>query len=154
MPQSLHIRVSLAGQTLELRDGDRVLKRYPVSTSKYGPGNQEGSFRTPLGSFRICEKHGAGESLHTIFRSRRPVGEWNPEDSCEDDLVLARILRLDGLDPENANSYRRYIYIHGTNHEERIGTPASQGCVRMKNCDVAELFDLVAVGTPVSITGA
>lgn len=154
MPQTLHIRVSLAGQSLELHDGDRVLKRYPVSTSKFGPGNEEGSFRTPLGSFRICEKHGAGEPLHTIFRSRRPDGEWNPEDPCEDDLVLARILRLDGLDPENSNSYQRYIYIHGTNHEDRIGTPASQGCVRMKNCDVAELFDLVPVGTPVSITGA
>jgi len=151
LSSALHLRVSLAAQTLELRDGDLLVKRYPVSTSKFGAGTEEGSYKTPLGSFRICEKFGACAPLHTIFRSREPAGEWNPEQPCEADLVVARILRLDGLDPDNANSYRRFIYIHGTNHEDRISTPASQGCVRMRNSDIAELFDLVPLQTPVTI---
>jgi hypothetical protein len=68
-----------------------------------------------------------------------------------DDLVMSRILWLDGLEAANANTYDRYVYIHGTNHEELIGQPASHGCIRMKKADVAELFDLVEVGTPVVI---
>jgi lipoprotein-anchoring transpeptidase ErfK/SrfK len=70
---------------------------------------------------------------------------------AEDDLIMSRVLWLDGLEPENANTFDRYIYIHGTNHEESIGQPASHGCVRMRNADVAELFDLVEVGTEVVI---
>jgi hypothetical protein len=68
-----------------------------------------------------------------------------------DDLIMSRILWLDGLDAANANTHARYIYIHGTNHEEKIGEPASHGCIRMKNADIAELFELVEVGTPVVI---
>lgn len=154
MPSDLHIRVSLEEQTLELRDGSAVLKRYPVSTSKFGIGTEEGSFKTPLGSFRICEKFGEGAPPHTIFRSREPDGTWDPASPCDGDLVLARILRLDGLDSDNANSYERFIYIHGTNHEDLIGTPASQGCVRMKNDDIMELYDLVSLETRVRIDWA
>ena len=151
MTSGVHIRVSLATQSLDLMEGTKVVKRYPVSTSKFGPGTEEGSFKTPLGSFRICEKFGENAPRHTIFRGRQPEGEWDPALPCENDLVLARILRLDGLDPDNANSYERYIYIHGTNHESLIGTPASQGCVRMRNDDIIELYDLVPLETPVSI---
>lgn len=150
----LQIRVSIAHQQLELRNGADVIRRYPVSTSKFGLGTEEESFRTPLGSFRVCEKYGQDAPLHTIFRGREPVGEWNPAEPCEDDLVLARILRLDGLDPDNANTYQRYIYIHGTNQEDLIGTPASHGCVRMRNRDIAELYELVPIDTPVRISTA
>lgn len=151
MPAGLHIQVSIAEQTLELRDHETLLRRYPVSTSKFGPGFEEGSFKTPLGNFRICEKFGEGLPAHTSFRGREPVGQWDPAIPCQDDLILARILRLDGLDPENGNSYQRFIYIHGTNHEDLIGTPASQGCVRMRNEDIIELFELLPLDTPVHI---
>ena len=152
MPDGLHIHVSLADQTLVLRDGGAILRTYPVSTSRFGPGTEEGSFKTPLGRFSVCEKFGDGQPPLTIFRSREPVGLWVPGDPTPADLVLTRILRLDGLDADNANTYERYIYIHGTNHEEMIGTPASQGCVRMHNDHVLELHDLVPCGTPVTIS--
>ena len=151
MPSGLHIHVSITDQTLTLHDGDTVLRQYPVSTSKFGIGTEEGSFKTPLGRFSVCEKFGDGEPPLTIFRSRLPEGLWSPDDPTDADLVLTRILRLDGLDADNANTYERYIYIHGTNHEDMIGTPASQGCVRMHNDHILDLHDRTPLGTPVSI---
>ena len=88
--------------------------------------------------------------LGTVFKSRRPV-KATKKMLREDDLVMTRILWLDGLDSGNANTYGRFIYIHGTNHEGQIGEPASHGCIRMRNADVIELFDLVQEGTPVRI---
>ena len=152
MPGALQIRVSLADQTLSLIDGDTILQSWPVSTSRFGPGTEEGSFKTPLGRFTVCEKFGDGEPPFTIFRSRRPKGLWSPGDANDADLVLTRILRLDGLDADNANTYERYIYIHGTNHEDCIGSPASQGCIRMHNDHVLQLHDLTPLGTPVTIS--
>jgi L,D-transpeptidase YbiS len=123
---------------------------YPVSTSQFGLGAEPGSFKTPLGRFEISEKIGAGAAYGAVFRSRVPTGEIG--DPCDPaDLIQTRILWLRGLDPENANTRDRYIYIHGTNHEEAIGAPASHGCVRMRNADIAELYDFVTEGTPVSI---
>lgn len=143
--------ISVATQTLRLWDGCQVIKSWPCSTSKFGIGYQEGSNKTPLGAFRIREKHGAGQSLHTIFKSRQPVGEWDPAQPTSDDLILARILWLEGLESRNANTWNRYIYIHGTNEEPRIGRPGSHGCIRMRNADVVELFEQAEVGTPVWI---
>ena len=151
MSRGLHIKVSLAEQSLELREDDCLLQRYVVSTSKLGPGSEEGSFKTPLGSFRVCEKFGENHPPLTIFRSREAVGSWHPDEPCDDDLVLTRILRLEGLEPENANTYDRFIYIHGTNHEDLIGTAASHGCVRMRNDDMVDLFERVPLQTPVTI---
>lgn len=152
MSRDLHLYVSLAHQSLELREDGRFLGRYPVSTSKFGPGSEEGSYCTPLGAFRICEKFGEKAAPGTIFRGRVPVGCWTPGETSDEDLVLTRILRLEGLDPDNANTYERYIYIHGTNHEELLGTPASMGCVRMAAGDLMELFDRVPLLTPVTIS--
>lgn len=152
MPPGPHIHISLADQTLTLRDGNTRVRTYPVSTSHLGPGTEEGSFKTPLGRFSVCEKFGDAEPPLTIFRSRLPVGLWSPDTPTDADLVLTRILRLDGLEAENANTYERYIYIHGTNHEDMIGTPASQGCIRMRNDHVLELHDQVPCGTPVTIS--
>ena len=150
---SLHLRVTIATQTIEVWREEGLLKSYPVSTSKFGLGTEAGSFKTPLGAFQICEKYGAGESLHAIFKGRKPVAEWSPDrPTGEEDLILARILRLHGLEKENSNSYDRYIYIHGTNQEDQIGTPASHGCIRMKKRDVTELYDLVPLGTAVQIS--
>jgi lipoprotein-anchoring transpeptidase ErfK/SrfK len=145
------IEVSIGTQTLGLWDGTRQVKQWPCSTSKMGIGFQEGSNKTPLGSFRIAEKHGAGASLHTVFKARKPVGEWDPKRQTDDDLILARILWLEGCESRNANTKERYIYIHGTNGENLVGQTASHGCVRMRNADVAALFDLVETGVPVWI---
>ncbi len=106
--------------------------------------------RTPTGRFVISEAIGDGAEPWTVFESRVPTGEVTTPGGAHDG-VLTRILWLDGLDPENANSRDRYIYIHGTNQEALIGTPASHGCVRMRNADVVELFDRVGPGTPVQI---
>lgn len=111
-----------------------------------------------MGRFRIAECIGQGSPLGTVFRSRLPVGIWPdrlPADvDPSSDLVLTRILWLDGLEQNNATAYARYIYIHGTNWENRLGSPASCGCVRMANRDMAELFDLVDTGDPVTISDA
>lgn len=153
-PSEIWLRVSVADQSLEVFDGDgALLRRYPVSTSRFGLGTEPGSFKTPLGRMRVSEKFGAGEDLGAVFRGRAPTGENGLGDPSAD-LVLTRILWLEGLDPENANTKERYIYIHGTNHEEIIGQPASHGCVRMRNADVIDLFDLVPAGAEVRIESA
>jgi L,D-transpeptidase YbiS len=148
------LRVSVAGQTLEVLTGaGELLRRFPVSTSKFGLGSEPGSFRTPLGQFRVSDKIGAGAEPGAIFKSRLPAG-GNGLDSPGEDLVLSRILWLEGAEPHNANTRARYIYIHGTNHEEEVGRPASHGCVRMKNADIIELFEMVPAGAEVRIEEA
>lgn len=134
-------------------DGRRIAARFPVSTSRFGLGFEEGSFRTPTGRFVVREKIGAGVPPWTVFRARRDTGE-KAAPGGEEDLVLTRILTLDGLDPENANTLERYVYIHGTNQEDLIGSPASHGCVRLRNDDMIALHDMVAPGTPVLIRPA
>lgn len=106
--------------------------------------------KTPTGRFRIAEKIGAGMPLGTVFKARQPV-KVTKAMLRDEDLVMTRILWLDGLDPGNANTHERFIYIHGTNHEEKLGEPASHGCIRMRGADLVELFERVEVGTPVAI---
>jgi len=106
--------------------------------------------KTPTGRFRIAERIGEGMPLGTVFKSRRPI-KATKKLLREEDLIMTRILWLDGLDPRNANTHQRFIYIHGTNHEENIGEPASHGCIRMRNADLVKLFELVERGTPVVI---
>jgi L,D-transpeptidase YbiS len=144
------IHISARTQQLTLKSGRKKLKAYPVSTSRFGLGTKEGSMKTPTGKFRIAEKIGGGMPVGTVFKSRRPV-KATKKLLRDEDLVLTRILWLDGLDPGNANTHERFIYIHGTNHEESIGEPASHGCIRMRNADLVELFELVSTNTPVVI---
>ena len=106
--------------------------------------------KTPMGKFRISEKIGAGAAPGTIFRSRVALKPGDPLPKTED-FITSRILWLDGLEKKNANTRDRFIYIHGTKHEDKIGRPDSHGCIRMRNDDVIELFDLVEEGTPVTI---
>lgn len=148
---ALHVVVSVADQSLRLLDGNETLAEYPISTAKNGTGCEEGSHCTPLGRFVICEKIGQGAPLGTAFKGRQAVDLWDGTDESAEDMILSRILWLDGLEPENGNTRDRYIYIHGTNQESRIGEPESHGCVRMRNTDVIELFDRVAEGTAVTI---
>jgi lipoprotein-anchoring transpeptidase ErfK/SrfK len=144
------IRISVRRQQLILKSGRTKLAEFPVSTSQFGLGSKEGSFKTPTGKFRIADKIGDGMPVGTVFKSRRPV-KATKKLLREEDLVMTRILWLDGLERRNANTHDRYMYIHGTNHEEKIGTPAGHGCVRMKNADLLELFERVKVGTLVEI---
>jgi lipoprotein-anchoring transpeptidase ErfK/SrfK len=146
----LHIQVSVRDQELKLRRGRKIIRRYQVSTSRFGLGSEENSHKTPLGKFRISDKIGETAPAGTIFVGRVPR---RPEDSLPptEDLISSRILWLDGIQPHNANTRSRFIYIHGTRHEDKIGEPDSHGCIRMRNADVIELFDLVDVDTPVTI---
>ena len=131
-------------------DAGSLLGSYPVSTSRFGLGSVPDSNFTPLGRFRVVEKIGHDAPERTIFSSRQVVGIWDGGEVPED-LVLTRILWLEGLEAENANTFSRYIYIHGTNQETRIGRPASHGCIRLTNANVVELFDRVDIGTEVII---
>lgn len=144
------IHIDVTTQRLELREGDLVLRSFPVSTSAFGLGSEPGSDKTPLGCFCVAEKIGHGAPLGAVFKSRQPTGEIGTE-NVTDDLVQTRILWLHGLEEHNANTRDRYIYIHGTNHESALGTPASHGCVRMSNEDVTWLFDAVETGAEVLI---
>ena len=147
---SVRVFVSVKDQRLDVMRGREVVASYPVSTAANGIGFEEGSFRTPTGRFRIAEKIGDGAPLWAVFRARKATGEIAREGPGED-LVLTRILWLDGLDEQNANTHSRYIYVHGTNHETLLGSRASHGCVRLSNRAMVQLFDLVSVGTPVEI---
>jgi len=149
------IRVSIAAQRLDLLElpGENVLASFPVSTSGFGIGTEPGSNKTPTGRFAVAEKIGGDALLGTVFVGRVPTGELAPLESPGDpeDRITTRILWLEGVEPHNANTRERYIYLHGTNHEEQIGEPCSHGCVRMRNADIAELFDRVEPGTEVTI---
>lgn len=154
------VRISLEQQRLDLLEGSEVIERYPVSTSKYGAGEQTGSFKTPRGRHIVRAKIGAGHSLGAVFVGRRPTGEIHSEALArahpDRDWVLSRILWLSGKEIGKnrlgrVDSMRRYVYIHGTPDTEPLGEPHSIGCIRMSNADVIELFDLVDVGTPVEI---
>jgi L,D-transpeptidase YbiS len=139
-------------QSLKLIGDAEPLFEAPVSTSRFGLGFENGSGKTPTGQFRICKKIGAGMPIGTVFKGRQPVAEPVYR-ATEQDLITSRILWLEGLDEQNAETKARYIYIHGTNHERFIGQPASGGCIRMRNMDVIRLFDAVEEGAIVEIIG-
>jgi L,D-transpeptidase YbiS len=148
--QACEVEISIAEQRLIVKCGDQWERSYPISSSRFGLGTEHGSKKTPLGRFRIAEKIGHGMAHGTVFRARVPLSPQDPRPETED-LITSRILWLEGLEPDNANTKDRYIYIHGTRHEDRIGQPDSHGCIRMRNADVIALFDLVQEGTPVRI---
>ena len=158
----MEISISIADQTLDLlADDDTLLERYRVSTAANGAGEQCGSYQTPRGAHIVRAKIGADLPLGSVFVGRRATGEiWSPELSAaypERDWILTRILWLSGTEPGfnrlgDVDSMRRYIYIHGTPDSEPMGVPNSHGCIRMRNVDVAELFERVQVGTGVYIT--
>jgi lipoprotein-anchoring transpeptidase ErfK/SrfK len=144
------IDVSIGKQELKVRRARKIIRRYPVSSSRFGLGAEAGSNKTPLGKFRVSDKIGAEAPAGTVFVGRVALGPRDELPATED-LVLSRILWLDGLENQNANTRDRFIYIHGTKHEDKIGQPNSHGCIRMRNADVIELFELVDVGTLVTI---
>lgn len=155
----MHIVISIAEQALRLTDGSSE-RCWSVSTAANGVGEQEGSGCTPRGRHRVRAMIGAGQQEGAVFVGRRPTGEiWSPqlaEQHPDRDWILSRILWLCGNEPGynrlgHVDSMRRFIYIHGTPDSEPMGVPRSHGCVRMRNADVIELFDLIPVGCPVTI---
>lgn len=160
-PETTRIRISLEHQTLAcLADDGSVLANYPVSTALNGAGEQDGSGCTPRGEHYIRAKIGNNVPLNTVFRGRRPTGEiYTPALAAEHpdrDWILTRILWLCGCEwgrnrGPGVDTFRRFIYIHGTPDTEPMGTPESHGCIRMRNCDVVELFGRVPVGVRVVI---
>lgn len=157
----MRIAISIAEQELTLfDDAGTAIRRYLVSTALRGAGEVSGSLMTPRGRHIIRAKIGADAPDCAVFVNRRATGEiWTPELSAQApsrDWILTRILWLSGcqrgfnrLGP--VDTMRRYIYIHGTPSEEAMGIPGSHGCVRMRNRELRELFDLVPTGTPVEI---
>lgn len=140
------------------RDG-QLVKSYVISTSKRPPSNVKDSLGTPRGLHEIAERIGAGAPPGIVFKARVSTGQHFSEfDAAEQtkNLITTRILWLRGLEPgvnagtnaagESVDTYERYVYLHGTNHEERLGSPASSGCVQMRNLDIIELDDEVRVG--------
>ena len=157
------IRVSIPAQTLTLADdAGGPLRCYAVSTASNGAGERRGSHCTPRGRHVVRAKIGAGAPANTVFVGRRPTGEiWTPTLAAQHpgrDWILTRILWLSGCEPGfnrlgEVDTMRRYIYIHGSPDAVPMGVPGSIGCVRMRNVDIIELFDLVPPRTPVEIVG-
>ncbi|MFZ2269164.1 MAG: L,D-transpeptidase [Azonexus sp.] len=157
----MKLLVSIARQAMTVfADDGSVLREYPVSTAAAGVGEVSGSFQTPRGEHLIRAKIGAGQPENAVFVRRRPTGEiWTPELHAEfpgRDWILTRILWLSGCQPGRnrqgcVDTMRRYIYIHGTPEITDMAVPGSHGCIRMRNADLVELFDLVPCYTAVEI---
>lgn len=148
------VLISIPQQKLVLyRDNHRVAQ-FPVSTSRFGEGDQPGSYFTPLGDLEIAQKIGSGARAGTVFHERRPTGEIVRPNSPGRDPIVSRILWLRGLEDRNQLAYGRGIYIHGTPAESLLGRKASFGCVRMRSRDVINLFNQVEVGAKVRVLNA
>ncbi|MFO7896376.1 MAG: L,D-transpeptidase [Candidatus Cloacimonadales bacterium] len=151
------IVVELKSQTLTLFGAEKVKKQYPISSSKYGIGNRRNSYQTPLGQHFVCEKMGENAPLNGILRAGKYQGEVAENVSdVQADLITTRVLRLRGLQTGinlggEVDSERRGIWIHGTAQESRIGSAASHGCIRLRNSDMLELYNLVEIGSRVEI---
>jgi UDP-N-acetylmuramate--alanine ligase len=158
LPERLLV-VDVERQLSILFERDAAVASWPISTSRNGIGGTEGSYRTPPGWHRINRRIGEDAAPGTVFVSREPIGETWRGEAGDQDLILTRILTLEGLEDgvnrgPGCDSLERYIYLHGTNHEALIGRPVSHGCVRLSNRDVTELFarlsdgDFVLIASP------
>jgi hypothetical protein len=154
-----YLRINIAQQNLEIFYKqntcfeNKPFASYKISSSQFGIGTEPGSFCTPLGYFIIEEKIGDGVPERMIFQGRKPTGII-ADLGGKEDYVLTRILWLSGLEHENANTRDRFIYIHGTNQEDLLGSPASHGCIRLANTTMVELFNNVQEGDLVEIVAS
>jgi L,D-transpeptidase catalytic domain len=158
-PTDRFLVVRIGTATLQFFQHGKLVKSYVVSTSKRPASNVKHSLGTPRGLHAIAERIGAGQPPGMVFKSRVPTGKHYTEISdatTNENLITSRILWLRGLEPEvnaggEVDTYSRYIYVHGTNHEDRLGQPLSAGCVLMRNLDIVELYEQVRVGDQVLI---
>jgi len=156
-----HLLIDIARQRLQLFDDSSVcVGDYSVSTARNGAGELDGSGCTPRGQHYIRAMIGAGQPLNSVFRGRRPTGEiYSPKLALahpERDWILSRIVWLCGRQwgvnrGPGVDTFRRFIYIHGTSDTEPMGIPLSHGCVRMRNTDLVALFARLQPGMPVMI---
>jgi len=158
------IEIFIKKQKLIFSRNSKTVKEYSISTAKEGAGCEEGSEKTPIGDHRVCEKIGSGAAIGTVFQGRKNTGiisriykKRNDYPYLEEgDCVTTRILLLEGLEDgvnkgEGVDTHQRCVYIHGTPYEYSIGKPFSHGCIRMKNKDIAELFEFAEEGEKVFV---
>jgi len=151
-PLSADMIVSVPDQALALVDRGKLIARYSISTSKFGTGDSNASYRTPLGTLFVSAKIGDRLPPGAVIKNRIPTGEVVDVDAPGRDAIVARVIWLRGMETQNQKARDRCIYIHGTPEERRIGTPASFGCIRMRSRDIIDLYDHVHIGTHVLIT--
>ncbi len=158
-PSARVLLVTIGTGTMQFFRHGEVVKSYPISSSRRPPSNVKGSLGTPRGLHEITERIGAGQPIGMVFKGRVPVGRHFrelPENATDTNLITSRILWLGGLEDGvnrggDVDTRDRYVYIHGTNHEDRIGEPLSAGCVLMRNLDIIELYEEVRAGDQVLI---
>jgi lipoprotein-anchoring transpeptidase ErfK/SrfK len=151
-PLSADMIVSVPDQVLALVDRGKLLARYSISTSKFGTGDSNASYCTPLGTLFVSAKIGDRLPPGAVIKNRLPTGEIVAVDAPGRDPIVSRVIWLRGMETQNHAARDRCIYIHGTSEERRIGTPASFGCIRMRSRDIIDLYDHVHIGTHVLIT--
>ena len=147
-----NVIVSVRDQKLMIVANGGRAATYPVSTSKFGLGDNWGSMATPIGLLQVAQKIGDHAPTGAVFHNRRFTGEILQPNAPGRDPVITRIIWLRGLQAENSHAFNRCIYIHGTPEEKLIGKPASYGCIRMKSSDVASLYAQLPLGAIVQIT--
>jgi lipoprotein-anchoring transpeptidase ErfK/SrfK len=145
--------VSIPEQKLAVVVNKKVFRTYRISTSRYGEGDAQGSWCTPIGRLAVATKIGASVPVGGVFYGRRYTGEILSVNAPGRDPIVSRIIWLRGLDGTNRNAFHRCIYIHGTPQEDSLGRKASYGCIRMRSNDVIEIFNWVTAGTEVTIAG-
>lgn len=151
-PLSADMIVSVPDQVLALVDRGKLIARYSISTSKFGTGDSNSSYRTPLGTLFVSAKIGDRLPPGAVIKNRMPTGEVVGVDAPGRDAIVARVIWLRGMEAQNQKARDRCIYIHGTPEERWIGKPASFGCIRMRSRDIIDLYDHVHIGTHVLIT--
>lgn len=145
--------INVDNQELKVLKAGQEIAKFPISTSKFGVGDEFRSYKTPVGVFRICAKTGEKLPMGAVLKRGQFTGEVLAPDAPGRDPIVTRMIRLKGLEAQNQHAWARGIFIHGTPEEKRIGKPVSWGCIRMRSKDVVELYKQVQVGTRVVICG-
>ena len=146
------IIVSVPDQQLALIDRGKLVSKYPISTSKFGLGDANGSYRTPVGVLFVSAKFGDHLPAGAVIKNRVPTGELVNPNAPGRDAIVSRVIWLRGMEQQNRAARDRCIYIHGTPEERLIGRPASFGCIRMRSRDVIALYELAHIGMHVTIS--
>ena len=146
------IIVSVPDQKLALVDRGKLISHYPVSTSKFGLGDGNGTYRTPLGTLFVSGRFGDHLPAGAVIKNRVPTGELANANAPGRDAIVSRVIWLRGMESQNRQARDRCIYIHGTPEERRVGHPASFGCIRMRSKDIIALYDFAHIGMHVTIT--
>src|SRR5437588_9139054 len=146
------IVISVPDQQLALIDRGKLISKYPISTSRFGLGDGNGTYRTPLGTLFVSAKFGDHLPAGEVIKNRVPTGEIVNANAPGRDAIVSRVIWLRGMEQQNSGARDRCIYIHGTTEERRIGTPASFGCIRMRSRDMIALYDLAHIGMHVTVT--